>query len=255
MLFCQTMDVNIFDEPQPNGDVVIKADNHEFFHVSVELKLDLKGVKTSHKSSDILVVQPRTEGQILVTLSPIPGKSWSYRSSFKAHFGNVNLTQYDSSFLYELPFEPRTQEIVSQGYFGQLSHQNEYAIDFDMDSGTAVHAARGGQVVQVVDIHNKSCPDASCTQYNNYVLVEHDDGSYADYAHLRKNGAVVNPGQTIEQGELIGYSGNTGWTTGPHLHFSVFIPSINKRKSIPVLFNIGNGQGAQLEEGKMYQRN
>lgn len=258
-LFCQLcysqqMQVRVYDEEQANGQLFIMADNDEYHLVSVDLTLDLKGIKTEHQDSDHLVLKPNTKAQILAILTPIPGKSWNYRSSFKTHFGDVNIIRYDTNFVYQLPFASGTKEFVSQGYFGRLSHGKEYALDFDLDQNTPVHAARGGKVVKVVDIHDRGCPNASCTKYNNYILIEHSDGSYADYAHLKKNGAVVKPGAEVRQGDLIGYSGDTGWATGPHLHFAVFIPTVNNRKTVATKFRTDDGKENQVEEGRSYVR-
>ncbi len=56
---------------------------------------------------------------------------------------------------------------------------------------------------------------------NNLINVKHDDGTEAQYVHLTLNGALKNEGDSIVQGEVIALSGNTGKTTGPHLHFQV----------------------------------
>jgi murein DD-endopeptidase MepM/ murein hydrolase activator NlpD len=50
------------------------------------------------------------------------------------------------------------------------------------------------------------------------------DGTYAEYLHLRHGGTVVKPGDRVVAGQLIGYSGNTGWSSTPHIHFHVYVP-------------------------------
>ena len=55
----------------------------------------------------------------------------------------------------------------------------------------------------------------------NLINVKHDDGTEAQYVHLTLNGALKNEGDSVIQGEIIALSGNTGYTTGPHLHFQV----------------------------------
>ena len=67
----------------------------------------------------------------------------------------------------------------------------------------------------------------------NLIRIVHDDGSMAIYAHLRENGAMVRVGQRVSLGQLIGYSGNTGFSSGPHLHFCVQINSAGHLVSIP----------------------
>lgn len=250
----QNIDIRIYDREISDREIIIFGDNNEYFPVSVELSLELKGMETSHRNGEILVLQPRMMEQPLTTLRPEPGQSWKYRSAFKSFFGDVHTEQYDSNHVYELPFPRGTSEFISQGYFGKLSHQEEYALDFDLKEGTPVHAVRAGTVVKVVDHFNKSCPESSCLEFNNFIIIQHDDGTYADYAHLKQNGAIVRAGDQVATGDPIGYSGNTGWTTGPHLHLTIFVPAVNKRKTIPTLFRIGNDTSAQLMEGQIYRR-
>ncbi|MBP6431032.1 MAG: M23 family metallopeptidase [Ferruginibacter sp.] len=54
----------------------------------------------------------------------------------------------------------------------------------------------------------------------NYIIIKHVDGSYGCYWHLKQNGVVIKKGK-VQKGDLIGYSGNTGFSLQPHLHFAV----------------------------------
>lgn len=128
--------------------------------------------------------------------------------------------------MYRLPFPARMTAIVGQGNFGVFglgSHVGEYAIDFVMPIDTPILAARGGRVVdargECPDVNCPLNPDACC---GNYVEIRHDDGTRAIYYHLRKNGPCVAVGMEVAQGDVIGRSGNTGYSLGPHLHFAVF---------------------------------
>lgn len=82
-------------------------------------------------------------------------------------------------------------------------------IDFVADVGTPVHASAGG-VVQTAEFH---------PQYGNLIEIDHGNDFSSRYAHLSK--ISVKPGQIIKRGQLIAASGNTGRSTGPHLHFEV----------------------------------
>ena len=125
---------------------------------------------------------------------------------------------------YGLPL-PRDRFRVEQGFNGRFSHgdpQNRYAIDFGVPQGTPVFAARGGVVMQVESDFDKAGLDLE--KYGgraNYVRILHDDGTMGLYAHLQPEGVLVRTGQRIRTGQKIGLSGNTGFTSGPHLHFAV----------------------------------
>jgi murein DD-endopeptidase MepM/ murein hydrolase activator NlpD len=97
-------------------------------------------------------------------------------------------------------------------------------------------------------------PDRKFENSANYILVRHNDGTLANYAHLSKGGSNVKPGQIVEAGDLIGFSGNTGFTSGPHLHFSVFKTKSGKQRlSLPVKFQTASADAVTLVEGRSYK--
>ena len=114
---------------------------------------------------------------------------------------------------------------VDQGVEGEFSHrdaENRYALDFAVPVGTPVLAARDGVVMQVQDGYRGHGLDyAHDGGRANFVRILHDDGSMALYAHLAEGGALVRVGERVEAGQRIGLSGNTGYSTAPHLHFAV----------------------------------
>jgi len=59
-------------------------------------------------------------------------------------------------------------------------------------------------------------------QVGNEIVIKHSNGEFTDYCHLKHKGVLVKPGQKVKAGDIIGYSGNTGWSIKPHLHFVVF---------------------------------
>ncbi|MBU4242357.1 MAG: M23 family metallopeptidase [Nanoarchaeota archaeon] len=91
-----------------------------------------------------------------------------------------------------------------------------------MEEGTPIFATKEGLVEIVEDEFTKGGPDKSFLELGNYVDLKHVNNEFTTYAHLKK-GILVKQGQRVKKGELIGYSGLTGFTTYPHLHFSVFI--------------------------------
>ncbi len=82
--------------------------------------------------------------------------------------------------------------------------------------GSAIYSSRDGVVVGVGDT-DVTCKNAS---YGKWILVEHDNGLSTLYAHLSL--VKTTKGERVTSNEIIGYVGNTGYSTGPHLHFTVF---------------------------------
>lgn len=113
---------------------------------------------------------------------------------------------------------------IDQGFDGSFSHdddENRYALDFAADVGTPVYAARAGIVMQVEAAQRGSGLGRGDASRANFIRILHDDGSMALYGHLAHDGVRVRPGQAVQQGQMIGLSGNTGYSTAPHLHFVV----------------------------------
>ena len=147
----------------------------------------------------------------------------------------------DTSFVYSLPYAVNTKEMVVQGYFSRFTHKNRAAIDFKMKRGTPIHAARGGVVARVKEDGDRGGLKRSYRQYGNTIVINHNDGTRAGYWHLQLNGAVVNVGDTVQQGQLIGYSGKTGYTAFPHLHFIVWRSEAGSWKQIGTRFQTSKG--------------
>lgn len=165
------------------------------------------------------------------------------------HLG-LNMTPGDpraipDETVYSLPMRDDSGWRLGQGFDGGFSHsdeQNRYAIDLIVDENTPILAARGGVVMQVESAFDKSGLDAKkFSQRANLVRILHDDGSMGVYAHLKENGVYVRVGQKVSLGQQIGVSGNTGYSSGPHLHFVLQINSGMRLVSIP--FRMVSGRG------------
>ena len=130
------------------------------------------------------------------------------------------VTKNLDSYIYDLPFKEGTKYKVVQGYGGLFSHKHKAALDFNMPEGTPVYAAREGIIYAYKDDSNEGGPFPKYEQKANYIIIKHSDGSLGCYWHLQKNGVVIKFG-TVTKGQLIGYSGRTGFVLKPHLHFTV----------------------------------
>lgn len=85
--------------------------------------------------------------------------------------------------------------------------------------GSPVYAANNGTVIT-----KKTSGD-----YGNYISINHNNGYYTLYAHMSRFAANISVGDTVSRGQIIGYVGDTGWATGPHLHFELWKDCINCR--------------------------
>jgi murein DD-endopeptidase MepM/ murein hydrolase activator NlpD len=123
-----------------------------------------------------------------------------------------------------------------------------------MPAGTAVLAARDGLVVKIKDDSDTGGSSMKYDPYNNYVLIRHDDGTLAHYCHLQQGGCRVRPGQRVHTGEILARSGNTGFSSGPHLHFCVYkTKNGRERESIPVHFKTADEKAITLRTGRNYK--
>ena len=114
------------------------------------------------------------------------------------------ITQYFGN----TPFATQNPQIYSgSGHNG---------IDFGAPTGTPIEAPLAGRVVEV----GNTDQFPGCYSYGKWALIEHANGLSTLYAHL--SGFAVGNGQRVNTGDVIGYVGNTGFSTGPHLHFAVF---------------------------------
>jgi hypothetical protein len=205
----------------------------------------------------VLVVAPK-ESVPIASVHPVAaGKGYRVATSYKFSIGDPD-AQHDPAATYHLPFRDGQTIKIGQVLGGRITTHNaqdsRYAIDFSIPVGTPILAARKGRVVDVDRIFTKGGTDP--TLKANHVLILHEDGTLGLYSHFSANRINVTAGQWVEAGTLIGFSGNTGYSTGPHLHFAVLINTrtpdgIAKYTSIPVDFvNDPNGREVQFSQNE-----
>ena len=142
--------------------------------------------------------------------------------------------RHAGGFNYRAPFAAGASYPITQTYPDSVTHltrDSMYAVDIAMPVGTDIVAARGGIVFDVASTNFKGGPDADeYADLANLVRILHDDGTYAVYAHLNWNTIRVKTGQYIAD------SGNTGFSSGPHLHFAVQRNLGMRVESLPIAF-------------------
>lgn len=133
--------------------------------------------------------------------------------------------------------------VISQAPNNLITHRGrmKYAFDFAVPMGQPVYAMASGKVVGLQDRY----PDTGGGRANfrkfNYVLLEHSDGYRSAYLHLNqgfKSQVKIKIGDRIPAGQLIAYSGNSGWSLGPHLHVEIHYPQRNGGFGGTVPFNV-----------------
>lgn len=211
-------------------------------------------LKKSKEETASFLVQPK-DSLVLVTYKGVqPDSVFKIRlfDSIAMHyyFGHKSLSKPDNNYLYRFPFKKRKKYEVSQSFNGKFSHkstQSKYAIDFQLNVGEPVYAAREGTVVKVIDWFTKQ-GGKELIHAANKIIILHTDGTFASYVHLNYKGSFVKEGDLVKRGQKIGVSGLTGFTRGPHLHFVV-----RKERDISIPIYFTGHPNKILRKGKKYK--
>jgi len=221
--------------------------------VEVELSLNDAENVLSEPELPARFVVPGQKEELLVGLGardPQQGFRFQLRVSAVPGPPKDELVQ---DIVLRTPFAPGKAYPVSQGFNGSKTHTGEdstYAIDIAMPEGSPVHAVRDGVVMDVEEDFNAGGTDEKYADKANHVRVLHDDGTMALYAHLQLASVIVRPGARVRAGQLLARSGNTGFSSGPHLHFAIQQNIGMKLVSLPFEFQQMDGSTTTPREGR-----
>ena len=243
-----------FDETSSNGALILIAQNNSDIPLTFTMDMDIRKLRASRRTTFTESLQPNESRPVITLTRRNESQRGNYRYETRCTIGNKD-ADHDDEVLYLLPYASGTSYPVLQGYGSRFSHtgRETYTVDFYMKVGTPVHAARAGIVARVEESHSKGCWKDGCGAYANFIIVVHADDTTGEYYHLQQDGALVEPGQRIDAGQLIGLSGNTGHTTMPHLHFGVYRAiSWGREQSISVRYTTSDGIVSKPRRGGRY---
>lgn len=256
LLWCvsiaQPNDLEIYYEKNSDGYIFF-ADNPYYcpYQIQINFKV-LKNLVPNHDLRTYVAVAPaRTSRQEILRLKKKPESSTQFDFNYTYTKGDPTKSP-DQDHLYWFPFEHGTKQRVGQGYNGKTTHRGINAIDFNLDIGQPVFASRSGTVVEVKEDSNIGGNDPKYDGDGNRIVIYHSDGTFGQYVHLKQNGSLVSVGEAVEAGQKIGISGNTGWSSGPHLHFMVTYSANFKTRTLPIKYLNYNGSGVIPLEGNVY---
>jgi murein DD-endopeptidase MepM/ murein hydrolase activator NlpD len=227
--------------------------NSNRYAVTIKVREDFSHINKKSYQDKVFVIKAKSKVKYarLYYTSPLVKYSFAYK-----WVAGSKDAQHDNNYLYRLPYRVGESHMVSQGFHGKATHKGHaaYAVDFQMKVGTKIYAARDGIVFRLKENSNKHGFDKKFSQDGNYVTILHNDGTFGTYYHLKKGGVVVHRWQKITRGELLGYSGNTGYSSGPHLHFAVYKVLDNFHiQSLPIKFISARGVITNPQQGVYYK--
>ena len=213
--------------------------NRYFGPVQATLDLECNHCEIKNKSKRFIL---EARGQEFAFKLDPKIKNWRAKYSLGVVLGDPKAEPDD--YRYRLPFPELVGYLITQSFNGPFSHQDEanlYSIDVALPLATPVLAARGGIVMGVEESNTEAGVTEEYGEKANTIYILHSDGTIGVYAHLDMYSASVSPGDSIEVGDYLARSGNTGFSTGPHLHFSIWANDNGVQKSVHYQFDNGAG--------------
>ena len=248
--------------------VVEKPDGHYFFvlnrlTVAVDLRFRFSRQHnvTIPKPMRQVLTLPPTEELFVGKLSAQAGGDWRYDYDFD--YSNDDIAQAQSetstkrdarsislppgfvsnkttgsyfSAHHDLASPVAGRYRIAQGFNGDFSHNklsNRYALDIALPVGTPLFATRDGVVIAAVDTHTGGGLAPQYRGKSNHLRLRHADGTMTLYAHLQAGSLRVRRGDRVKVGQRVAASGDTGYSSGPHLHLALQIDKAGRRESIP----------------------
>lgn len=233
----------------------VKAHNHWWGPVQVQVNLgpNAQNVKPSLNLPQRWELPPRGSKELFRISTQNQALPGAFSLDIMAVPGSPH-ARHHGNYAYQWPLPPNEGR-MDQGFGGTHSHadsENYYAIDIAAPANTLVVAARPGIVMATEGRFTRGGTDQSLKNQANYVRILQSDGSMAVYVHLAYDSIKVLPGQAVNAGQPLGAVGQTGFASGPHLHFAVQLNAGMELKSVPFKMHQPKGVAAGLDPARAY---
>lgn len=227
----------------------LKIDLKNPLHSPLRVWIQSPKKKLQNKFNRInpVVLQPQSD--TLITFQNI--KKDKYKISYASRLGDT--AKVIQPIKLALPFLSNSEYKITQGNDTDFTHNTDwsrYALDFNLKTNDTICAATDGFVIGVIEKYKHGGIEDQWKPYGNFVTIYNPtSGLFTQYAHLVHKGSLVKVGDTIERGQPIALSGNTGQSTGPHLHFNCLTPNHSEEGLISIPFEfIGGFKSIELKK-------
>lgn len=232
---------------------ILNIINEYYATVEVEVFLtDAENTQSDPALPERFEIPARSKQAVVRLQAKNKRAAWRYFYNYRYMIGPSDVSHRPPS-PYLLPFKPGRSFLVSQAFNGEYSHQSDhsrYAVDISMPVGTPIVCTRDGTVVDVEQGYSWAGQNRDYYLNRiNMVIILHDDGTMAYYGHLKRGSSRVTLGQKVTAGQVIAESGNTGFSSGPHLHFAIIKNQEMKMVAVPFTFLGSDGHGITPEAG------
>jgi murein DD-endopeptidase MepM/ murein hydrolase activator NlpD len=225
------------DRDDRGGATLLVAVNDCLCVATFELSVNSSAIASIPSGSAYqATLEPGTRQTLLK--APLSGGRLNLEYAWHAAIGAPDAI-HTPSRPYRVPFAVGSTFEITQAYPSRFTHvtaDSEYAVDIALPDGTHVYSAREGTVINVRHDSYRGGAAAAMLDQANVVEILHSDGTIAIYAHLHWDSIRVRMGERVVRGQYIADSGNTGFSSGPHLHFAVIRNSGTTNVSLPIQF-------------------
>lgn len=223
--------------------VVEKPDGHYFFalnrlHTPVAMTFRFRhnGQLAIPASLKGTIIIPSTSEKMIGKLKSSAHYRYEFAYQPQVQRMNNNGRAFIDAHTPDLASPVKGRYLISQGFNSNFSHNkpaNRYALDIALPVGTPLYATKAGVVVAAVDHYVGGGLAPKYRGKANYLRLRHADGTMTLYAHLNTGSLLVRAGEQVKQGQRVAASGNTGYSSGPHLHIALQVERKGVRESIP----------------------